>query len=97
MAHALEEVFKKPIITEKSTMQASTDKKFTFEVPSWATKDQIKEAFKKCFPNLKLVKVNTGTKFGKTKRTPKGRKEPRDSKKAIITIAEGHIEYFPEV
>lgn len=97
MAHAQEEIFKRPIITEKSTLQASSDKKFAFEVPKWATKDQIKEAFKKCFPNLQLVKVNTCTKFGKSKRSPKGHTTPRDSKKAIITIADGHIEYFPEV
>jgi len=97
MAHGIEEVLTRPVITEKSSIQASQDKKFTFEIPAWATKDHVKEAFAKFFPEHKVVKVNTGKIFGTSKRTWKGRTKPADSKKAIVTVEGEHISYFPEV
>lgn len=85
-----------PIVTEKTTYMAS-DKKYTFLVPNWATKNHVKEAFAQAFPNRKVLKINMATVFGSSKRTAKGRKGPRDRKKAIITIDGEHIDYFPEV
>lgn len=97
MAHAIEEVLKRPVITEKSSIQASTDSKFTFEIPDWATKNHVREAFAKYFPDHKVKKVNVGKIFGKSKRTWKGRTNPTDRKKAIVTVEGDHIEYFPEI
>ncbi|MDA0771863.1 MAG: 50S ribosomal protein L23 [Cyanobacteria bacterium] len=97
MSHALEEVLKKPLITEKSSIAASTLDKYTFEIPKWATKNHVKEAFTKYFPNHKILKVNTGSIFGKAKRSRKGYSNPVDRKKAIITVEGEHIDYFPEV
>ncbi len=97
MAHAIEEVLKRPIITEKSTMQASALKKFSFEIPTWATKDHVKEAFRKFFPTSKVVKVNIGKIFGHQKRTQKGYRLKPDGKKAIVTVDGDHIEYFPQI
>jgi large subunit ribosomal protein L23 len=96
MGFILEEVIKRPIITEKSSNQASLGK-YTFEVPTWATKDHVKEAFKKFFPELNVTKVNMAKVFGHSKRTKKGIKAPRDSKKAIVTVEGGKIDYFPEI
>ncbi len=97
MAHAIEEVLKRPIITEKSTMQASLLKKFTFEIPTWATKDHVREAFIKFFPNSKVVKINVAKIYGHEKRTLRGYKLRPDRKKAIVTIDGDHIEYFPQI
>ncbi len=97
MAHAIEEILKRPIITEKSSIQASTLGKYTFEVPDWATKHHVREAFAKFFPDHKVTKVNIGKIFAAAKRTKKGTTTPVDHKKAIVTVEGGHIEYFPEV
>ena len=97
MATAQENILKRPIITEKSTNLASSLQQYTFEVPKDATKTQIKEAFAELFPNHEVKKVNTSRIFGHSKRTKKGVRSPRDSKKAIITVEGDHIDYFPEV
>lgn len=96
MSETAEKILLKPIITEKSTNLAA-EKKYTFLVPNSATKDQIKLAFAEAFPDRKILKVNTATVFGKSRRTRKGRKAPLDHKKAIIAIDGDHIDYFPEV
>lgn len=97
MSHAVEEVLKRPLITEKSCVQASEESKYTFEIPSWATKNHVKEAFAKYFPDHKVLKVNVSKIFGRSRRTPRGRTSPVDGKKAIVTVDGDHIEYFPEV
>jgi large subunit ribosomal protein L23 len=82
MAHAIEEVLKRPIITEKSTMQVSTLNKYSFEIATWATKDHVKEAFAKLFPNSKVKKVNIGKIYGHEKRSIRGYRLKPDRKKS---------------
>ncbi len=96
MAHAIEQILKRPIITEKSSNQASLGK-YTFEIPDWATKDHVREAFAKFFPDHKVTKVNIGKIFSSARRTRKGLTRPVDHKKAIVTVEGSHIDYFPEV
>lgn len=93
----IKDVLIRPIITEKSTGIASELQKYTFEVAKWANKYQVKEAIEIAFPKVKVKKINIATVFGSSKRTAKGVKSPRDSKKAIVTIEGPHIEYFPEL
>lgn len=97
MAHATEDILKRPIITEKSSVQANELKKYTFEIPDWASKNHVKEAFAKLFPDHKIRKVNIGKIFGRSRRTWKGRTKPIDHKKAIVTVEGDHIAYFPEI
>lgn len=52
------DVLLKPVITEKS-MDAMSDKKYTFKVHPDATKVQIKEAVEKMFAGTKVKQVNT--------------------------------------
>ena len=76
-----------PVITEKATM-ASEHNKVVFKVARTATKPQIKEAVEALW-GVKVTGVNTIVQKGKTKRW-KGRPYKRsDSKKAIVTLAEG--------
>jgi large subunit ribosomal protein L23 len=77
-----------PVITEKATM-ASEHNKVMFKVRKDATKPQIKEAVEKLF-DVKVKSVNTLNRQGKWKtfRNRLGRQS--DSKRAIITLEEGH-------
>jgi large subunit ribosomal protein L23 len=77
-----------PVITEKATM-ASEHGKVVFKVAPNATKPQIKEAVEKLF-DVKVKSVNTLTRRGKWKAF-KGRfGQQSDSKRAIVTLEEGH-------
>lgn len=77
----------RPVITEKATM-GSQYNQVTFRVPLDADKTIIKAAVQSVF-KVKVVKVNTSIQKGKLK-VFKGRRALRsDSKKAIVTLAEG--------
>jgi large subunit ribosomal protein L23 len=77
-----------PVITEKSTL-ASENNQVVFKVADDATKPQIKQAVEALF-SVKVKKVNTLVRKGKTKRFRGIRGRQRDIKKAIVTLAEGH-------
>jgi large subunit ribosomal protein L23 len=77
-----------PVITEKATM-ASEHNKVVFKVARHATKPQIKEAVEKLF-DVKVKQVNTLNRKGKV-RVFKGRPgELQTTKRAIVTLEEGH-------
>src|SRR6187399_1585383 len=76
-----------PHITEKSTL-LSEQNAVVFKVANDATKPEIKAAVEALF-GVKVTGVNTIVSKGKTKRW-KGQPYKRsDSKKAIVTLAEG--------
>ena len=76
-----------PHITEKSTL-ASDHNAVVFKVANTSTKPQIKEAVEALF-DVKVTGVNTIVQKGKTKRW-KGKPYKRtDTKKAVVTLAEG--------
>ena len=77
-----------PVITEKAT-QGSEHNQVTFRVPLEASKPEIKAAVEALF-KVKVTAVNTLRQQGKTKQF-KGRLGHRsDSKKAMVTLAEGN-------
>ena len=77
-----------PHITEKTTL-LSENNAVVFKVAGTASKPEIKAAIEALF-NVKVLGVNTIVTKGKTKRW-KGKPYQRsDSKKAIITLAEGN-------
>lgn len=82
------DVIRSPIITEKATY-ASEQNKVVFKVSDTATKPQIKAAVEKLF-DVKVVSVNTLVRKGKTKRFRGRLGQQGDSKRAIVTLAEGH-------
>ena len=77
----------RPIITEKATM-ANENGQITFAVSITATKPEIKAAVEMLF-DVKVTAVNTILQKGKTKlwRGRPGRRS--DTKKAMVTLAEG--------
>jgi large subunit ribosomal protein L23 len=81
------DVIVSPIITEKSTA-ASEQNKVLFNVRLDADKPSIKAAVETLF-NVKVKKVNTLVREGKTRRFRNVEGKLSDTKKAIITLAEG--------
>jgi large subunit ribosomal protein L23 len=77
-----------PVITEKATM-ATERNQVTFNVARTATKPQIKEAVEKLF-DVKVKAVNTLVRKGKVKGFKGRYGEQSDTKKAIVTLEEGH-------
>jgi large subunit ribosomal protein L23 len=77
-----------PVITEKATT-ASEHNQVVFKVAPKATKPQIKEAIEKLF-DVKVKSVNTIVRKGKTKVFRGTFGTQSDSKRAIVTLEEGH-------
>ena len=79
------DVILKPVVTEKS-MNAMTDKKYTFLVHTEANKTMIKEAVEKMFPGTKVKSVNTINMDGKNKRRGMVTGKTAKTKKAIVQL-----------
>ncbi len=81
------ELIRAPLITEKATLLSEYNQ-VSFRVPLNATKPEIKAAVEGLF-DVKVKAVNTLRQKGKVKRF-RGRPGKRvDTKKAIVTLAEG--------
>ena len=81
------DVILKPVITEKS-MNAMSEKKYTFLVHPEANKSQVKEAVEKMFEGTKVARVNTMNLDGKTKRRGRTVGKTSKKKKAIVQLTE---------
>ena len=82
------EVILSPVITEKATL-ASEQSQVMFKVAKGATKPQIKEAVEKLF-DVKVKSVNTHIRKGKVKAFKGTVGEQSPTKRAIVTLEEGH-------
>jgi large subunit ribosomal protein L23 len=89
------DVIRRPLITEKSSIQADELNQYVFEVASNANKIQIKDAVEVIF-DVSVTKVNTMVM--PAKRGRRGRNwylRSKQWKKAVVTLAEGdEIELF---
>ena len=81
------DIVRTPVVTEKSTM-ASQHNQVVFRVPLEASKPEIKAAVEGIF-NVKVLAVNTIVAKGKVKRFRGAIGQRSDTKKAMITLAEG--------
>jgi large subunit ribosomal protein L23 len=77
-----------PVITEKAT-RGSEHNQVTFRVRTDAPKPLIKAAVEGLF-NVKVTAVNTSNAWGKAKRFRGHLGHRSDTKKAIVTLAQGH-------
>ena len=82
------DVIRAPVITEKSTL-VSEYNQVMFKVARDASKAEIKEAVEKLF-RVKVKTVNTQVRKGKMKVFKNIRARLSDSKRAIVTLEEGH-------
>jgi len=81
------EILRSPVITEKATL-ASEHNQVTFQVPLDASKPEIKSAVEGLF-DVQVLSVNTLVHKGKTKRFRGRPGRQKDTKKAVIRLAEG--------
>jgi large subunit ribosomal protein L23 len=88
------EVIRRPIRTEKTTDLEEYNNQVCFEVDRRANKTEIRQAVENLF-DVRVLKVNTANKKGKPKRFGRVMGHRSDTKKAVITLAEGDaIEFF---
>ncbi len=85
----LASVLKAPVISEKSTIAAETNKQFVFNVQKQATKNQIKQAVELMF-EVKVDSVRVLNVKGKKKRFGQTLGKRSDWKKAYVKLKEGH-------
>ncbi|MGI5206578.1 50S ribosomal protein L23 [Spirillospora sp. CA-108201] len=76
-----------PVVSEKS-YGLLDENKYTFVVRPDANKTQIKQAVESVF-GVKVQSVNTLNRQGKRKRTRFGYGKRKDTKRAIVSLAEG--------
>ena len=87
------DVIVRPVISEKSYGLLDANK-YTFLVAPDANKTEIKIAVEKIF-GVKVTGVNTINRKGKRKRTKFGYGTRNDTKRAVVSLAEGdRIEIF---
>jgi large subunit ribosomal protein L23 len=82
------DVILSPVITEKSTLVSEANQ-VIFKVAPKATKTDIRNAVESLF-GVKVKAVNTLTRKGKRKVFKGVRAVLSDTKKAIVTLEEGH-------
>ncbi|MEE1755999.1 50S ribosomal protein L23 [Streptomyces sp. SP18CS02] len=81
------DILVKPVVSEKSYALLD-ENKYTFIVAPGSNKTQIKQAVEAVF-SVKVTGVNTINRQGKRKRTRTGFGKRANTKRAIVTLAEG--------
>jgi large subunit ribosomal protein L23 len=76
-----------PVVSEKS-YGLLDENKYTFLVRTDANKTEIKIAVENIF-DVKVTAVNTINRKGKTRRTRYGLGQRPDTKRAVVSVAEG--------
>lgn len=87
------DVIIRPIVSEKSYGLIDRNGQYTFEVSPTANKTEIKFAIEQVF-GVKVDKINTLNRKGKTRRTKFGMGKRKDTKRAIVTLKSGTIDIF---
>ena len=81
------DIILRPVVSEKS-YNLLDENKYTFVVAPDANKTEVKIAIEAIF-DVKVVAVNTINRQGKRRRTRFGVGKQVDTKRAIVTVAEG--------
>jgi large subunit ribosomal protein L23 len=90
------EVIKRPLVTEKTTLEKDAKNIIAFEIDRDANKIEVKEAVETIF-KVEVVEVNTINIAGKKKRVGKNIGKRSNWKKAYVTLKEGSKVDFFEV
>ncbi len=90
-------IIKRPLITEKTSIQKEDSNQVTFEVDRRANRVEIGRAIEKIF-NVNVAHVRTMQVKGKKKQRGRIIGKRRDWKKAIVTLRSGErIDFFEGV
>lgn len=91
------DIIRRPIITEKSSIQKEASNQITFEVHRYANRIEIKDAVERIF-KVNVVGVRTIQVKGKVKRRGRISGKRKDFKKAIVKLDQGErIDFFDGV
>jgi len=91
----IQDVIRRPLITEKSSVQRETGATYAFEVAAECNKIEIKRAVEAQF-GVKVADVRVANQRGKVRRQGRFVGRRPDRKKAYVRLAEGQkpIEFF---
>ena len=78
-----------PVVSEKSYDLIEHQNTYTFVVGNRSNKGEIKDAVESIF-DVRVVRVNTMNRRGKVKRQGWTRGRRKDTKRALVTLAEGN-------
>jgi len=81
------QVVRRPLITEKGTLQSERYDTYAFEVNVDATKVDVKEAVEQLF-EVRVVRVRTQNRKGKPRRVRNHMGKTRHWKKALVQLHE---------
>lgn len=91
------DIIRRPLITEKTSIQKETANQLTFEVDRKANRIEIRRAIERIF-NVRVATVRTMQVKGKVKQRGRIVGKRRDWKKAIVTLRPGErIDFFEGV
>lgn len=91
------DIIKRPLITEKTTIQKDSFNQVSFEVDPAANRVEIKRAIENIF-KVKVARVQTLQVTGKKKRRGTIVGKRKDWKKAIVSLMPGErIDFFEGV
>ncbi|MEC8321785.1 MAG: 50S ribosomal protein L23 [Planctomycetota bacterium] len=79
------QVIRKPLVTEKATVDSSEYNRYAFEVDRRATKADIRRAVEDLF-KVRVVSVATQNRKGETRRMRYGSVTPAAVKRAIVKL-----------
>ena len=84
----LTDIIRRPLITEKTSIQREDGRTIVFEVARDANKIQVRTAVEKLL-NAKVASIRTSIVHGKIKRQGRYAGQRPDWKKAYVTLREG--------
>ena len=85
-------IIRKPIVTEKATIDSEENNRYAFEVDRRATKDMIRKAVQDLY-KVRVESVATQNRKGETRRLRYGRVTSAAVKRAIVKLhSEDRIE-----
>ncbi len=91
------EIIRRPLVTEKSTLEREASNIVTFDVAPGANKIEIKAAVETLF-DVKVLEVRTSRVRGKRRRVGRFSGRRADWKKARVVLRQGDaIEFFEGV
>lgn len=91
------DIIKRPLITEKTSIQKATSNQLTFEVDRRANRVEIRKAIENVF-NVNVASVRTMQVKGKVKQRGRIVGKRRNWKKAIVKLMPGErIDFFEGV
>ena len=91
----LDQIIKRPLLTEKSNIQKIESNKIQLEVDMRANRSEVRKAVETLF-DVKVLSVNIQKVRGKAKRVGRTYHQEPAWKKAIVQLAEGSDVQFIE-